>query len=33
MTWYDNEFGYASRLYDLARLVASKIYLVSRVND
>ncbi len=22
MTWYDNEFGYASRLFDLARLVA-----------
>ncbi len=25
MTWYDNEFGYASRLFDLATLVASKI--------
>ena len=25
MTWYDNEFGYASRLFDLARLVASKM--------
>jgi glyceraldehyde 3-phosphate dehydrogenase len=25
MTWYDNEFGYASRLYDLAKLVASKM--------
>ena len=25
MAWYDNEFGYASRLYDLARLVASKM--------
>jgi len=25
MAWYDNEFGYASRLYDLAKLVASKM--------
>lgn len=25
MTWYDNEFGYASRLFDLAKLVASKM--------
>ncbi len=25
MTWYDNEFGYASRLFDLARVVASKM--------
>ena len=25
MTWYDNEYGYASRLFDLARLVASKM--------
>jgi len=25
MTWYDNEFGYASRLFDLARMVASKM--------
>jgi glyceraldehyde 3-phosphate dehydrogenase len=25
MTWYDNEFGYASRLYDLAGVVASKM--------
>ncbi len=25
MAWYDNEFGYASRLFDLARLVASKM--------
>ncbi len=25
MTWYDNEFGYASRLFDLTRLVASKM--------
>ncbi len=25
MTWYDNEFGYASRLFDLARLVASRM--------
>ncbi|NPA27981.1 MAG: type I glyceraldehyde-3-phosphate dehydrogenase [Epsilonproteobacteria bacterium] len=25
MTWYDNEFGYATRLFDLARLVASKM--------
>lgn len=24
MAWYDNEFGYASRLFDLAKLVASK---------
>jgi len=25
MTWYDNEYGYASRLFDLAGLVASKM--------
>ncbi len=25
MTWYDNEYGYASRLFDLARMVASKM--------
>jgi len=25
MTWYDNEYGYASRLFDLTRLVASKM--------
>jgi len=25
MAWYDNEFGYASRLFDLAKLVASKM--------
>jgi len=25
MTWYDNEFGYASRLYDLTALVAKKM--------
>ncbi len=25
MTWYDNEFGYASRLFDLTKLVASKM--------
>jgi glyceraldehyde 3-phosphate dehydrogenase len=25
MTWYDNEFGYASRLFDLCNLVASKM--------
>ena len=25
MTWYDNEFGYASRLFDLTNLVASKM--------
>jgi len=25
MTWYDNEFGYASRLFDLTRVVASKM--------
>ena len=25
MTWYDNEFGYASRLYDLTSLVAKKM--------
>jgi len=25
MTWYDNEFGYASRLFDLAKMVASKM--------
>ena len=25
MAWYDNEFGYASRLFDLTKLVASKM--------